>query len=336
MVPEHQRVAEKISRLRRQQGNQNHTLLVHGPAGSVIEEVALRIGQSLFCETGVGEFGACDQCRDCRRVRQGIHPDWITLAPTREGKALPNITIEALRNLQDRMVLEPYEANRVVGCLFAADKMRPESANSMLKLLEEPPPHAVFILVTESRARMLPTILSRSLSIPVYSPSPEYLAEQYKNRPRDEALQGARWALYEGLSVDLALSEQQCDLRQEVQQILDSAIREGEWVFLGSLKSRKLEREESLAWLRMMRDLLRDTLLVQSGGDPLTYPEAGNLLVEWGKALSGEDLADHIDRSLLYEESINGYANPLHALGSFLSELGASSRLLRPVRNPTR
>ena len=149
-APKHHRIAERVARMARTRGKYAQSILIHGPLGADHKKVAVRFGQSVFCETGEGPFGGCGVCRSCRRVADRTHPDWIWLEPDRSTKGLPNISIEMVRNLQDRLVLNPYEGNRVVGCLFEAEKMRPETANSLLKLVEEPPSHALFILVLKT------------------------------------------------------------------------------------------------------------------------------------------------------------------------------------------
>ena len=313
-----------MSRLMRRRGSPVHTLLIHGPAGAGHRDVATAVGQSVFCETGEGDFGACGVCRSCRRVGNGTHPDWITLEPDREGKGLPLIAIDTIRLLQDRMVLEPYEGEKVVGCILEAEKMRPETANSMLKLLEEPPPHSLFILVTENRPRILPTILSRCLHIPLLSPSADSLAQSLKDAGRspDEALQIALWSTNEGSDPETAASDETREFREECRDLLSRAVNQGEYAFIPEIKARKFGRETTLQVMALWRDFLRDALLLSEGkNEPFTYLSDGNQLKAWATAISSNDLTDLIDHSFDYEEAIAGNANPAHSLITFLSEI---------------
>jgi DNA polymerase III delta' subunit len=328
-IPHHHQVAERIARLGRMRGGISHSILIHGPVGAGHREVAVRFGQSLFCETGDGPFGACGECRNCRRVSQGIHPDWIWMEPDRSAKGLPNISIDLLRALQDRLVLEPFEGNQVAGCIFEAEKMRLEAANSLLKLLEEPPAHALFILVTENRQRILPTIQSRCLPVPLIHPSEEDLAERLAAEfglAPVEAHQAALWSANEGLDPGEALSEPVRQFREESRWLLDLAVREGEHAFIPALKALKYDREVQARFLGYWRDLLRDSLLLREGrGEAFTYQSDAVMLGSWTSNLSPESYAYLIDRAFEYEEAVLGYASPAHALATFLSEVSAKA-----------
>ncbi|MCA9424510.1 MAG: hypothetical protein KC931_14850 [Candidatus Omnitrophica bacterium] len=328
-VPKHHRIAERIARMSRTRGKYAQSILIHGPMGAEHREVAVRFGQSVFCDTGEGDFGACGVCRSCRRVHDGTHPDWVWMEPDRSGKGLPNITIEMVRNLQDRMVLNPYEGSRVVGCIFEAEKMRPETANSLLKLVEEPPPHALFILVTDNLERILPTIRSRCLPVPLGPPDPSVLAARIA---RDlsvsdrEALQTALWAIQEGLTPQEAASEPVRELRDEAVELLDLAIRMGEHAFLPALKSRKYSRESNLVLIRHFRDFLSESLLLSEGrAEPLVYRSHHEPFSNWTRTLPPDKLSDLIDLSFEFEEGILGYANPTHSIATFLSEVSRAS-----------
>jgi DNA polymerase-3 subunit delta' len=330
-VPQHHRIAEKIARNGRARGMLGHSLLVHGPVGAGQREVALKLGQSVFCETGEGTFGACGECRNCRRVLKGTHPDFIWLEPDRKAKGLPNISIDLLRSLQDRLVLEPFEGPKVVGCLYEAEKMRPEAANSLLKLVEEPPPHAQFILVTESRQRILTTIRSRCLPIPLAPPSAETVVERLMEGSGwefEEARQATLWALNEGLAPEEARSEPVARFREESLELLESAFRQGESNFLFSLKNLKHDRETMARYLSYWRDFLRETLLLAEGrGEVKTYESFTPSFQDWSKKVRGEDLADLIDLSHDLEEALMGYCNPVHTLGAFLSAVSSKAHI---------
>lgn len=335
-VPPHHRIAERIARLGRERGTLSHSLLIHGPVGAGQREVAMLFGQSLFCETGRGPFGACGECRNCRRIVENLHPDWIWIEPERGPKGLPNITMDTIQSLQDRLVLEPYEGGRVVGCIFEAEKMKPETANSLLKLVEEPPSHAAFTLVTEHFQRILPTIRSRCLHIPLGLPSLESLEEELRTHhdlSHEEARQYARYALQEGVPVDQALSEPSQRLREEALGLIDIAVREGEHAFIPMLKGLKHDRETNARLVQFCRDLLRDCLILieeEKGTQPRSSAQAGwrevpvsiqPRLTEWARTLNPEALAELIDHSFEYEEAILGYASPVHSLATFLSEV---------------
>ncbi len=166
-----------------------HAILVCGPEGTGKRRFALELAKACCCHAGGTD--ACDACSSCRRVEQLAHPDLHLLVPAAprsarkakardeggepedprapvrdflDGVAAPaggNISVDLLRRLQDDMGYAPVEAPRRLGLIFNADMMHPAGANALLKVLEEPPRRAAFVLVTAAPERLLPTVLSR-------------------------------------------------------------------------------------------------------------------------------------------------------------------------------
>jgi DNA polymerase-3 subunit delta' len=120
-----------------------HAYLLSGPAGSGKRRYADRFAAAIL-ETELG------------RVERRTHPDLFVLEPEGQG-----ILVEGARRLRRDLYLRPYEAARRVYLILDAHLLRDESANALLKSLEEPPEYGVFVLVSDHAGRMLPTILSR-------------------------------------------------------------------------------------------------------------------------------------------------------------------------------
>jgi len=120
-----------------------HAYLLSGPAGSGKRRYADRFATAILdAEPG--------------RVERRTHPDLFVLEPEGQG-----ILVEGARRLRRDLHLRPYEAARRVYLILDAHLLRDESANALLKSLEEPPEYGVFVLVSDHAGRMLPTILSR-------------------------------------------------------------------------------------------------------------------------------------------------------------------------------
>jgi DNA polymerase-3 subunit delta' len=120
-----------------------HAYLLTGPAGSGKRRYADRFAAALL------------QCPP-RRIESRTHPDLFVLEPEGQG-----ILIEGARRLRRDLHLRPFEADRRVYLILDAHLLRDESANALLKSLEEPPAYGVFVLVSDHAERMLPTIRSR-------------------------------------------------------------------------------------------------------------------------------------------------------------------------------
>lgn len=135
-----------------------HALLLVGPPGLGREVAAVEIAVMLVCE-GHTAPGSDSSCAD--RVRRGVHPDVVAMMP--EGKA-GIIKIDPLRKqVVDVVGSRPYEGLHRVWIFDGVEEEHfpRASANALLKTLEEPPEHAMFILLAANPTAVLPTIRSR-------------------------------------------------------------------------------------------------------------------------------------------------------------------------------
>jgi len=131
-----------------------HAYLFVGEKGMGKRILAETFAQHLLCNPAAVD--ACDQCPQCRQFREGVHPDFKLVAA--EGTTLK---IDQIRELQQDLYLAPYQAAYKVYVILEIEKMTLEAANSLLKALEEPPEHVVFLLTANNLRGVLPTILSR-------------------------------------------------------------------------------------------------------------------------------------------------------------------------------
>jgi len=125
-----------------------HAYLFSGPAGTGKRRYAEHFAAALL-ESRLG------------RIETRAHPDLFVLEA--EGGS---ILIDHARELRRDLHMRPFEADRRVYLILDAHLLRTESANALLKSLEEPPAHAVFVLVSDHAEGMLPTIRSRVVSMP--------------------------------------------------------------------------------------------------------------------------------------------------------------------------
>ncbi len=120
---------------------------------------ALELAQALVCE---GAQTPCHSCRHCQKAAQGIHPDIIPVEQFMEEKDMGTlIKVDAVRALRSDAAILPNEAHRKVYVIDNAQTMNPNGQNALLKLLEEGPPYAAFLLLCDSAGALLETIRSR-------------------------------------------------------------------------------------------------------------------------------------------------------------------------------
>jgi DNA polymerase-3 subunit gamma/tau len=128
--------------------------LFSGPRGVGKTTSARLIAQAVNC-TGPAPK-PCGVCEGCRLVREGRHPDVL------EIDAASNNSVEDVRELREKILLAPLLSSRKVVILDEAHMMSKSAFNALLKTLEEPPEHVIFIFATTEPERMPPTILSRT------------------------------------------------------------------------------------------------------------------------------------------------------------------------------
>ncbi|HUY95785.1 MAG TPA: DNA polymerase III subunit delta' [Terracidiphilus sp.] len=165
-------------------------LLLHGPAGVGKLALAEHFVQYLLCEAPGPKPGPCGTCDACRWFVAGNHPDVRFIEPeaiarqvprpeeeegasAKSGKPSAEIKVDQVRELSDFLNIGSHRGARRFALVQPAEAMNLHAANSLLKSLEEPPSGAVFVLVSHRPARLLPTIRSRCVAVPLPLPQPE-------------------------------------------------------------------------------------------------------------------------------------------------------------------
>ncbi|WP_425059633.1 hypothetical protein SCACP_02250 [Sporomusa carbonis] len=151
-------------------GKVPHALLFIGAAGIGKSLVARLLAAGLLC--GNSSAKPCGHCQACLMYSHGAHPDFTLVCP--DGAS---IKIDQIRALKQFAALAPSVSSGRVCIIEDAEFMTVQAANSLLKLLEEPPPGFVFILVAGTAQPLLPTILSRCRKIQFQPLPPTILAE---------------------------------------------------------------------------------------------------------------------------------------------------------------
>jgi DNA polymerase-3 subunit delta' len=144
-----------------------HAWLITGPPGSGRSNAAAAFAAALLCEQG-----GCGDCKSCRMVTAGSHPDVTVLATE---KVI--ISIEEIRSLVAASYFGGSISKYQIMIIEDADRMAERSSNVLLKTLEEPPAGTIWILCAPSEADMLPTIRSRVRRVALKQPSSQTVAD---------------------------------------------------------------------------------------------------------------------------------------------------------------
>jgi len=131
-----------------------HAYLIIGPRHVGKRTLATNLAQALNCDSSEPP---CGQCRSCQRILEGKHADVVSIGLDSRTE----IGIDDIRGLQRLASLPPYEGKCKVFIIDGAEYLSTEAANSLLKILEEPPQKLVWLLLSAEEAHLLPTIISR-------------------------------------------------------------------------------------------------------------------------------------------------------------------------------
>lgn len=315
-------------------GRLPHSILICGPVGVGKRRFALELAKGILCrEEGIQ---ACDYCVSCHKVDGLLHPDVHMLLPLppRRGKkndarileemrdavtdyvqqedtffhSTTNIARDHLRLLQREMAYAPVEGHARIGLIFEADCMHPAGANSLLKILEEPPPSAVFILVSAAPERMLSTVLSRCQRLSLRRLNRAELRRYYETTDLEPEQVELAVRLGEGSlqrAGQVARGEVD-ELRGRVEGFLTAGVRgedEAYWPLLEELGARS-ERGRLEQFLALCSAYMRDLFLLAYGrGEEISLVDRRPLLEQLRSQMDVEQIeaiAMEIDRAFDY------------------------------------
>lgn len=220
-----------------------HALLLKGKKGIGKYEFARHLAKSLLCTAPTAEREACGKCLSCGWFEQSSHPNFYLVMPealtvnpgehsekdesedksssaATKKAASQQIGIDQIRKLTDFVYMTGHQNGYKVILIYPAEAMNTASANALLKKLEEPPEHVLFILVTHQAQHLLPTIRSRCQQIAMPIPDVETAVawlRQHNVSDPEGSLAAAGFSPLSALSLDKG--ENAAQYEQFIQQI---------------------------------------------------------------------------------------------------------------------
>lgn len=298
-------------------GRVAHAWLLSGPPRGPGREAAATMIRTLFC---AGSEPPCGACAACRKVETGNHPDVVWIEPESKSR---QIRIEQIRDvILAQMSQTAYEGGWRASVLVGAERMTEAAQNALLKTLEEPPPRAVLILLTEDSSQLLPTIRSRCQRIRLAG-SDQSLPGPIRERTLALLSAGTRGGAAERLGRVAGFRELFEQLKEEVIEQMEKE-EEGREEAEASGDVREARVEAAVRGVRqqvigLFLDWQRDVLALTLGADPsvLLLPEYEQALrAESGRLDSAaafrrleavEDLSRRLARNLPPDLALEGF-----------------------------
>lgn len=236
-----------------------------GPHGVGKRQFALALAQAVNCQLPI-DGDACGKCVNCRKVQAGEHIDVETISP--DGQF---IKIGQMREMTEKAQYRPYDGRRRVYIIDEADRLNQQAANSILKVLEEPPETTLLLLITSKPYALLETIRSRCQMLsfaPLTAEELEsYLKANYK-RPAEETRMLARLArgsIGRALEIDLGVYREQRGLIMDIIESLAITRDTLKLMSAAEYLGRKLEKSQFENHLDVLMVLLADLFYLKLG-----------------------------------------------------------------------
>jgi DNA polymerase-3 subunit delta' len=218
----HRPLIDRLAR-RALEGGIAHAYGLFGPRSVGKRTVALRLAQTLVCEKPVA--GGCGSCLACRKVERGIHPDVRLIARSADRK---DIAIEQIREMTADLALRPLEGRWRTVIVDDAAELNQYGQDALLKTLEEPPAHAVLLMLTTTPAALHETIRSRVQPLQLrLVPSAEIAAGLGSRGVGDAGRYAAAAAGRPGIAISLAGGEAARTERERIEAELYRLVASG-------------------------------------------------------------------------------------------------------------
>ena len=297
-------------------GRLPHAMLFYGEPGSGILPGALSLANDILCVSPVNGK-ACHQCPSCNRASKFIHPDLHFLLPLAGAKSLTSeflehwrdaiaanpwlnvfqwtqysevegkqvdIHKEDIQHVTSDLSLQAYEGGNKVLIIWMAQFLAKEG-NRLLKMIEEPPEHTYFILLTNQREQILPTIRSRCMQL-FFPPMEEseiqrLLVEEYKIE-RTEAPLIARQSVNDmGRALALAHNTMM-NFKDEIASWFRAIIgKKGHDLAIWSNKMGSQEKEEQKQFALFAIAFIRQVIRSLQANQETDYPVEGNDIIHY-------------------------------------------------------
>jgi len=285
------------------EGDVAHAYELSGPRSIGKRTVAIRLAQTLLCTAEPRVAGGCGVCLACRKVEHLTHPDLRVVTRLVDLERDPDkklIAIEQIREMQQDLALRPLEGSWRVVIIDDAADLSEHAEVALLKTLEEPPVHSVILLLTPTPARLLETIRSRLVPLPLRLVPTAEIAEGLNKRFGPEARRHAeagagRPGVALALATDEAARRARRALEAEFYRLVGSGLTDRfAWAVDLAESERDPQKRSDAIETRLTgwSELARDAAVVAHGADRALRPERARESVALAAGAGQRELVD--------------------------------------------
>lgn len=298
-------------------GQTNQAYIFEGPEGVGIPASAELFAAALACTRQ--QTAPCGDCTACRLSRAGNNPDIIHVT-TGDKKS---IGVDKIREISADVFIKPFEGDSKVYIIADGGALTEEAQNAMLKILEEPPEYAVFIIITASAQVLLPTVLSRCARVrfmPISEAAMrEYIEGKYGKTEQDIGFLVRFCRGIPKTADDIIADSEFPALRREAFRTLGAIFSKHRISAYAVCEFLEQNKERAELILNLWQSLVRDIMLIQNDAAALAVNvDMNDELSKLAAKLSDRSPIIALERLIEAKKMLRRYVN-LHVLGLNLS-----------------
>lgn len=232
-----------------------HSYIITGEKGTGRKTAAKYIAMAMLCD----EKNACGQCRQCRRILNGQHPDFITVP--KDGRIY---SVNGIReNVVEDSFTAPNDCDRKIYFLPDCDGWTDASQDALLKITEDPPDHAYFIFTAVNKSSFLPTLISRSMTFELPEASRQGCAQALRDTGNytEQQISSAVESFGGNIGRCIDFLEGDADLAKSadaVKKAVEAIVSGDEYTLAAVLNGASSNRDEMRCVLEMLSRIVRD------------------------------------------------------------------------------
>ena len=306
----------------------SHAYLLEGTHGVGKKTLANAFVKTLLCQTPIagpnGQQDCCGRCQSCRSFDHDNHPD------VKRIRTLPDKNTISVKQIRDELVkdisIRPYGGQYKIYLIEEAERLTVEAQNAMLKTLEEPPAYGLIIMMAESAAAFLPTILSRCVKISLQPLDSKVVKAELGRRGVESGKTGIAAAFAQGSigqALKLCEDENFEEMRTELFQFLGRIPQLSQLEVMKGSQLWDQFKSEQEALFSLLLIWYRDILVYQETRDPAQILCADQLetIASMASYYENRKLIQITDKVLDIHKKLKANANAALAIDCLLMEL---------------